>query len=196
VPVNTYRCPSVPDRQVTSAVAKSPRPAMTFPNPLGVTDYEAVMGVQPNSVNPHTGGIYNSGNRFAPMFRNSTVRLTDVGDGTSTTILLVECGGRPLVYRNRTAQPGLSNDQGIGWADSEGPFSFDGAAANGSAEGCGAACVAVMNAKNDNEPYSFHSTGSNILFTDGHVAFVKESVSLPTFAALCTMNAGEVVTNY
>lgn len=197
VPVATYRCPSAPDRQVTSAVAKSPRPAMSFPNPLGVTDYEAVMGVQPNSVNPHMGGsFYHSGNRFSPMYRNSTVRLTDVGDGTSATILLVECGGRPLVYRNRIAQPGLNNDQGIGWADSEGPFSFDGAAADGSAEGCGTACSTAMNAKNDNEPYSFHATGSNVLFTDGHVAFVKESVALPTFAALCTMNAGEVVTDY
>lgn len=49
-----------------------------------------------------------------------------------------------------------------------------------------------MNKKNDNEPYSFHSGGANFLFADGHVSFVSESVPLVTFAALCTMNAGEV----
>jgi prepilin-type N-terminal cleavage/methylation domain-containing protein len=31
IPVKTYRCPSAPERSITSAVAKSPRPAMTFP---------------------------------------------------------------------------------------------------------------------------------------------------------------------
>jgi len=170
---------------------------MSFANPLAVTDYEAIMGVRPASVNPHLpSAFYNATNYLAPMYRNSTVRITDVGDGTSSTILLVECGGRPSVYRNRIAQPGLSNDQGIAWADSEGPFSFDGASANGSAEGCGAGCNVAMNARNDNEPYSFHSTGSNVLFTDGHVQFLRESVPIATFAALCTANAGEVTGDY
>src|SRR5262245_18457090 len=44
VPVKTYQCPAVPRRQeVLSAVAKPPRPAMTFANPIAPTDYEAVM---------------------------------------------------------------------------------------------------------------------------------------------------------
>ena len=196
VPVKTYRCPSSPDRQVTSAVAKPPRPAMTFANSLGPTDYEAVMGVQPASVNPHVGGIYNSSNRFSVMYRNSTTKMTDVGDGTSSTIMVVEAAGRPVVYRGRAAQPALANDQGIGWADSEGPFSFDGARGDGSAEGCGAPCSAVMNARNDNEPYSFHSGGANFLFADGHVQFLSDSVPLRVLAALCTRNAGEVVGDF
>jgi prepilin-type processing-associated H-X9-DG protein len=120
--------------------------------------------------------------------------MTDVLDGTSSTVLVVECGGRPLVFRNRTAQHALANDQGIGWADSEGPFSLDGAATDGSAEGCGVNCPAPMNKKNDNEPYSFHVGGGNFLFADGHVQFIRESVPLSTFAALCTMQGGEVVT--
>ena len=196
VPVKTYRCPSVSQRaEVVSAIAKSPRPAMTFTNPIAPTDYEAIMGVQPASINPHlASAIYNSSNRFSVMSRNSSTKMTDVTDGTSSTIMLVECGGRPSVFRNRFLSSSLSNDQGIGWADSEGPFSFDGAAADGSAEGCGpgGGCTVAMNKKNDNEPYSFHSGGANFLFADGHVSFVSESVPLVTFAALCTMNAGEV----
>jgi prepilin-type N-terminal cleavage/methylation domain-containing protein/prepilin-type processing-associated H-X9-DG protein len=197
VPVKTYVCPSVSQRkEVLSAVAKSPRPAMTFTNPIAPTDYEAILGVQPNSINPHVGStLYNAGNRFSIMSRNSRTKMTDVTDGTSSTIMVVECGARPLVFRDRTAQAALNNDQGIGWIDSEGPFSLDGAKADGTLEGCGLTngCTVAMNKKNDNEPYSFHSGGGNFLFGDGHVQFVRDSIPLTTLAALCTMNAGEVV---
>ncbi|MCI0461667.1 MAG: DUF1559 domain-containing protein [Gemmataceae bacterium] len=102
------------------------------------------------------------------------------------------------MYRLRAASPGLANDQGISWADSEGPFSLDGASADGSLEGCTPArgCTAAMNKKNDNEPYSFHSGGGNFLFVDGHVQFISETVKLEVFAALCTRAAGEVVSDY
>ncbi|HET6572799.1 MAG TPA: DUF1559 domain-containing protein [Fimbriiglobus sp.] len=197
VPVKTYQCPSVPARaDVTSAVAHPPRPAMTFANPIAPTDYEAIMGVQPGSINPHLPApLYSSANRFSVMFRNSRVKMTEISDGTSGTIMVVECAARPLVYRGRSAQSGLSNDQGIGWADSEGPFSLDGAPADGSAEGCGPAggCTQAINARNDNEPYSFHSGGGNFLFADGHIQFVRDSAPLVTFAALVTRNGGEVV---
>ncbi len=196
VPVKTYQCPSVPSRAVvTSAVAHPPRPAVTFANPIAPADYEAVMGVQPGSINPHLPApLYNSGNRFSVMYRNSRVRMTDVSDGTSGTILVLECAARPLVYRGRSARAALANDQGIGWADSEGPFSLDGAAADGSAEGCGPAggCTAALNARNDNEPYSFHPGGAGALFADGHVRFVRDAVPLATFAALVTRAGGEV----
>ena len=200
VPVKIYQCPSVPTRaDVMSAVAHPPRPAMTFANPIAPADYEAIMGVRPTSINPHLSTpLYNSGNRFSVMHRNSRNRISDVIDGTSTTIMVVECGARPLVYRGRRAVPNVANDQGIGWADSEGPFSLDGSRADGTAEGCGptGGCTAAMNAKNDNEPYSFHVGGGNFLYVDGHVQFVQETIDLATFAALCTKNAGEVVGDY
>ena len=197
VPVRVYQCPSTAGRTaVTTAVAKPPRPPMTFPTPVTATDYEACMGVQPGSINPHLPApLYDASNRFSAMYRNSATAITDITDGTSSTILIVECAARPLVYRNRRADPTLSNDQGISWADSEGPFSFDGARDDGSAEGCGAACTATMNRKNDNEPYSFHADGGNFLFADGSVRFLRESVNLPTFAALLTKSAGEVVSD-
>jgi prepilin-type N-terminal cleavage/methylation domain-containing protein/prepilin-type processing-associated H-X9-DG protein len=194
-PVRVFDCPSVPKRlPVTSAVAKPPRPALTFAVPLAPTDYEAILGVQPASIDP---ALYNADNRFSVMHRNSAVKMTDVSDGTTSTVMVVECAARPLVYRLRQANPGLANDQGISWADSEGPFSLDGANAAGTLEGCTPAsgCIYPMNRKNDNEPYSFHPGGGNFLFADGHVQFVAESVTLQTFAALCTRAAGEVVSD-
>jgi prepilin-type N-terminal cleavage/methylation domain-containing protein/prepilin-type processing-associated H-X9-DG protein len=197
VAVNTFQCPSVPERRdVWSAVAHPPRPAMTFRYPLAPTDYEAIMGVQPDSINSHLPApLYNAGNRFAVMHRNSRTRLTDIADGTSATIMVVECAARPLVFRDRMPVSTLNNDQGIGWADSEGPFSLDGSSADGSAEGCGPAggCTFAMNRRNDNEPYSFHAHGGNFLFADGHAMFVRQSVSLPVFAALCTRKGREPV---
>jgi len=197
VPVKTYQCPSVPTRpEVLSAVAKPPRPTMTFTNPVAPTDYEAMMGVQPASINPHLSSpLYNNANRFSVMYRNSAIRLADILDGTSTTIAIVECGGRPLVYRVRVAEPAIGDDQGIGWADSEGPFSLDGASGDGLLEGCGPVlgCTAAMNKKNDNEPYSFHPGGGNFLFADAHVQFLDESIDLAVMAAMCTKNGGEVV---
>ena len=194
VPVKIYQCPSVGERkEVLSAVAKPPRPAMTFANPIAPSDYEAIMGVQPGSINPHLlTAIYSADNRWSVMYRNSQTKMTDVIDGTAGTIMVVECGARPLVYRKSSSQSALNNNQGIGWVDSEGPFSFDGASADGSAEGCGLSCAASMNKRNDNEPYSFHAGGGHFLFADGHVQFIRDSIDIKTFAALCTRAAGEV----
>ncbi len=199
VPVKTYQCPSVPQRaEVLSAIAKSPRPAMTFTNALAPTDYEAIMGVQPSSINPHmtNPAFYTAGNRFSVMYRNSRTTMVSVLDGTSNTIMIAETGARPLVYNGRSPNPALSNDQGIGWIDSEGPYSLDGASADGLTEGCGLPCNVPMNKRNNNEPYAFHSGGANFLFADGHVQFIRDSIPLTTLAALCTMNAGEVIGDY
>jgi prepilin-type processing-associated H-X9-DG protein len=123
------------------------------------------------------------------MSRDSAVTMAQVPDGTSNTIAVVECAARPLVYRLRVPQPALTNEQGICWADNEGAFSLDGATADGSAEGG----PFPMNKRNDNEPFSFHPGGGNVLFADGHVQFIQETIPLMTFAALCTRSAGEVV---
>jgi prepilin-type processing-associated H-X9-DG protein len=197
IPVRVFRCPSaVRGPDVVSAIAKSPRPALNFANPVAPADYEALIGVQPTSINPHLAWpLYNSTNRWSVMYRNSTTRIADILDGTSQTLLIVECSSRPLVFRQRRLQPGMFNDQGISWADSEGAFSVDGASPDGNSEGCGPAggCVAAMNRKNDNEPFSLHVGGANFLFADGRVQFVAESVPLEVLAALATAQSGEVI---
>lgn len=195
--VKTYVCPSTPVHNESLYVPpKPPRPSLTLTQPLGPTDYEAIMGVQPSAINSLLPNpIYNANNRFSVMFRNSRVRMTDVGDGTAFTIMVVEAAGRPLTYRLRQQRTDIENDQGQGWIDSEGPFSLDGASADGMFEGCGSAgpCDAPMNKKNDNEIYSFHTGGANFLFVDGHVQFIRENVPIGVLAALCTRNAGEVI---
>jgi prepilin-type N-terminal cleavage/methylation domain-containing protein/prepilin-type processing-associated H-X9-DG protein len=190
--VGLFECPSTPERlSVTSAVARPPRPAMSFPGALAPTDYEAIMGVQP-CIDPVRYAAASS-NRSV-MFRNSAVRIGDVRDGTNNTIAIVECAARPLTFRGTARRPDISNDQGHGWADSEGAFSLDGANEDGSLVCLGPTQTPrAINATNQNEPYSFHPLGANFLFADGHVSFVRDRVSLPVFAALCTRDAGEPV---
>jgi prepilin-type N-terminal cleavage/methylation domain-containing protein/prepilin-type processing-associated H-X9-DG protein len=186
-----FLCASVPQRiPVTSIVAKSLRPAMTFAHPLAPADYEALMGVQP-TVNQ---ALYASplANRSV-LFRNSTTRMAEITDGSSQTIIVVECSTRPLVYRGRMARVDLANDQGQGWIDSESAFSFDGASADGSLQGQGPQLTPrAVNATNENEPYSFHSGGASCLFADGHIEFTSESIALELFAALVTRAGGEL----
>jgi len=193
VPVPIFWCPSTPDRPVVvSAVAKRPRPALTFARPAQGTDYEAIMGVAP-SVDPLRYATHAT-NRSV-MFRNSRVSLLQIYDGSSQTIMVGECAARPLVYRGRVPRPDLPNDQGVCWIDSEGGFSLDGSNQDGSLQGLGPVLTPrAINATNENEPYSFHPSGANFLFADGSVRFVRESVQLLVFAALCTRQAGETVT--
>jgi len=190
--LRVHECPSVAQRkEVTAAPAKPPRPAMSFPAALASSDYEAIMGVQPT-----VGALYaEAALSRSAMFRNSAISLTAVTDGTSHTILLVECAARPLVFRGRTPRPGLSNDQCQGWIDSESAFSLDGASHDGSLQGRGPTLTPrAINATNENEPYSFHPGGANFLFADGHATFLPDSVALEVFAALCTRAGGEAVT--
>jgi prepilin-type processing-associated H-X9-DG protein len=44
-------------------------------------------------------------------------------------------------------------------------------------------------------PRSFHPGGVNVLLLDGHVQFIKDSVAIPSFRAIATRAAGEVVSS-
>jgi hypothetical protein len=85
------------------------------------------------------------------------------------------------------------HDQGIGWADSEGPFSLDGASGDGALEGCtpAAGCTFAINKKNDNEPYSFHTGGGNFLHRWPR-RLVSETIPLLTLSA-SSRAGGEVI---
>ena len=189
--LSVYQCPSVPQQSgISFAIAKEPRPDIEFPRPVARSDYEAMMGVREiiDSERYRTRAMTRS-----VMFRNSQVRFGDITDGTSNTIAVTECAARPSVYRNRTQQAGLINDQGFGWIDSESAFSLDGASNDGSSQGKGPEINGVaINATNENEPYAFHHGGAMFLFADGHASFLSESIDLKTLAAMVTKSGGEI----
>jgi prepilin-type processing-associated H-X9-DG protein/prepilin-type N-terminal cleavage/methylation domain-containing protein len=129
------------------------------------------------------------------LTRNVPTPISAVTDGTSSTMLVAEDAGRPDIYGRGgvpvsatvMAASGMAPKEG-GWADPGGPFSYDGADPNGSVPG-----NCPMNCSNWSEIYSWHTGGANVVFADGHVAFIRETVDYCKFAALWTRSGGEVI---
>jgi len=206
--VPAYRCPSVPPRgEVTripaSSDSDSGRPAInSLRVPLGHTDYEAMTGVK-NGVLPAPDPYSTESASAGLLTKDAVTRQRQITDGLSKTLLIVECAGRPLVYRmgRPWSKPATGEawiyDQGMGWSDSLGPFKLDSidptkaSATNmkGAAPGTGA----PMNATNEGECYSFHSGGMVVVFGDVSTRVLSESIDLRTFCGLITRAGGEAV---
>ena len=120
---------------------------------------------------------------------NAARRLADILDGSSQTIMIAECAGRPERWRRRRMVP---NDQLSGgpWA-SRNLLWCRGA----SAEGNAFFGPCAINCTNDREVYSFHPGGARVVFADGSVHFLKENVDIRNFARLVTYAGGEVVSS-
>ena len=113
-------------------------------------------------------------------------------DGTSKTLLIVECSSRPTWVMGTPQQvvDGVIN-QCLGWADSLGPFKLhpiDKFGEKNAARNAGF----PMNKTNNGEAFSWHPNGMNVTRTDGSTAFISEDIDLRVFAALITRAGGEV----
>jgi len=188
-----FLCPSAQRPTSLQVIPeKKPRPNILLSSELARCDYEAIMGVQPLSINRYLNEqFYNNSNRYSVMYRNSVIKSSQVTDGLSKTIILSECSSRPDVYRNFDYISGQINDQGAGWIDSEGSFSFDGSSEDGKNQGCGQNCFVSINSTNYNEIYSFHKNYSSFLFGDGGVIVLYESIDIRLISSLLTSNANE-----
>ncbi len=169
-----FLCPSVPgSRDGVSHV-------------FGLLDYTPIFDVDPGLI--ATGLLAPwTGNPDGPMKWDPSRRgLTEISDGTSTTILLAEDAGRPDLWQ-AGKRVGTIPDLG-GWGGNH-LINLDGASQDGSTlwGPCGINCT------NIHEIYSFHGGGANVIFADGHVSFLREGMSIKTLAGLVTANGGEVV---
>jgi prepilin-type processing-associated H-X9-DG protein len=112
----------------------------------------------------------------------------DIPDGLSTSILFGEVAGRPDSYVAGRKVPGRDEVLGGPWAALENGlvvkgFSFDGTTSPGR---CAINC-------NNQDVYSFHPGGANILFADGHVRLVSAGIDVREFVKMVTRSGGEVV---
>jgi prepilin-type N-terminal cleavage/methylation domain-containing protein/prepilin-type processing-associated H-X9-DG protein len=120
---------------------------------------------------------------------NRTTCMAEISDGTSTTILMAECAGRPTLWRAGKPVPNQWLNGGP-WASRSLLFGRgatpDGAAFFGDC---------AINCTNDREVYSFHPGGANAVFADGSVHFLKATIDIRVFARLVTRAGGEVVSD-
>jgi len=197
--VPLFRCPTGPQgetiRVPASPDSDSARPAIPAlkVNP-GRTDYEAMTGVKPAVLSPDPYAAKGD-NSKGMLDKDVVTRPRNVLDGMSKTILLVECAGRPQVYRaGKVQQSGTlpAVNQCVGWADSLGPFKLDPMTTAGVA-GAAANAGVPFNVSNDGEAYSFHPGGIGAVFGDAGTRFLADGMDLRVFCGLVTRAGGEAV---
>lgn len=195
--VSVFRCPTTPPSATiqvpASADSDSARPALSAlrVNPGG-TDYEVVTGVKPAvlSPDPYAG---KGDNTKGMLDKDVVTPLKLVADGMSKTILVVECAGRPLVYRAGTLQQtatGPTVNQCVGWADSLGPFKVDPVTAAG-VVGAAANAGVPFNGTNESEAYSFHQGGIVAVYGDASTRFLADGMDLRTYCGMITRSGSE-----
>ena len=151
------------------------------------TDYFGISGVDGKLATYL--GLTNADPRGVLTKKDSSInRFADVVDGTSNTIALTECAGRPQLYRAGMPASGTLNR--TGWADHATGFdpkgySFDGTLSPG---------PCTINCSNDKAIYSFHVGGANVAFADGSARFLRATIDPGALVRLITRAGGEVVT--
>ncbi len=177
----------------------------------GRTDYFPIPGLHntalqaagmPAAYIAAVGEGKDSGTITGPLI-TGTIRMASITDGTSNTMMVSECGSKPIGYNGfrqiyRSEVDGLPVDGiiepvssgGGAWADN---FTYSSlAGAQGRQNGIrGGICM--VNCTSNNEIYAFHPGGANALFVDGSVHFFKDMASVPLIAAMVTRAGGEIV---
>jgi prepilin-type N-terminal cleavage/methylation domain-containing protein/prepilin-type processing-associated H-X9-DG protein len=202
--IKIFLCPSAPgDATIDYAPTlnqgynSTGQYAINYPSPLifGRTDYAPIAGTAlgiGGTLEQQVSG--NPGILVEPPA--PPTRFTDILDGTSNTFLVVEDSSRPDLWSNKGQLGRLVTQGGGAWADPFGYMVMNGSDPNGSGQvggtgGTPATCA--MNCSNDNEMFSFHTGGMNVLLGDGSVRFVSQNLTLNLAAALISKAGGEVV---
>jgi prepilin-type N-terminal cleavage/methylation domain-containing protein/prepilin-type processing-associated H-X9-DG protein len=212
-------CPSGLDSNRLDVDPASTGGSKGFGNPpiVGITDYGAFYGVhntfvQANSTYVPPGDL--SG--VLTKTDGQTISIADVIDGTSNTIFVAESAGRPYLWQGGTKQGSDLTVHGVdggGWARPASDLWLIGSSKNGTQlggpytinanNGIDAGGVYPMTAgtpplgtDGSGQIFSFHPNGANVLFTDGSVRFLDQSIAFTTIADLVTRNGGEVIPKY
>jgi prepilin-type processing-associated H-X9-DG protein/prepilin-type N-terminal cleavage/methylation domain-containing protein len=150
------------------------------------TDYGPTLGVSPDHVDLSL--INRPADYRGVLAQNSMARPGDITDGTSNTILVAECAGRPTTWWAGRMVPDVLAPGGP-WASGANGFSVAGSAPDGATR----PGPCAVNCTNYGELYSFHPGGANVVFADGSVRFLQAGISLRVLAALITRAGGEIV---
>jgi prepilin-type N-terminal cleavage/methylation domain-containing protein/prepilin-type processing-associated H-X9-DG protein len=186
--LRTFRCPSMVPPPVPAA----------FP---GWSSYAVCIGNQPNPFfapgaggNPPTDNgviVRLIGGGSGGATGQQGVRMTDISDGTSNTILVGEMGFQLRDY-NFTSGPFAGQRRGGNtqwvWGYASYSFGSTGRHLNTAATGTPADLTNRLGSFR-----SDHIGGANFALADGSVRFLRDSIDPATYLALGSRNGGEVV---
>jgi prepilin-type processing-associated H-X9-DG protein len=189
-------CPSSPQRMAQFTLMGGPQVDL-----LGLTDYSPTYGLTGQVVsaglfpaNSNLRGVLTEGNKPNPM--------SLILDGTSQTVMLLECAGKPMRWiLGRHVPPnhgGGDGNVGGGAAGSAwaGPFTDIGGRGH-QYDGITTPGPCMINCSNQPGAgvYSFHPGGAHMLFADGSARFVRQSIAQYVFYSLFTRSGGETLAN-
>lgn len=192
-------CPSAPvDEHRLDKVAPGIEAAVSDYAPVGAVDPIVVAQLSPP---PKSLGGVMTRLILTTTPRPKWIRVQDIRDGLSNTVVVVEDAGRPIFY-TKDGQGPLNNNpgngelpvvngrvRGAGWADPDSMIRFHSVAPDGlSTPG-----PCAVNCTNNNEAFAFHPGGVYCFFADNSIHFLAEEMSPKVYAALVTRYGGEVI---
>jgi prepilin-type N-terminal cleavage/methylation domain-containing protein/prepilin-type processing-associated H-X9-DG protein len=179
VPLKVLQCPS-------ADTGRRHRDIYGFGIDLACMDYAATKGVNP--VLAERGWIDQVGNYDGVMLINSLMRIADITDGTSSTIIIAEDADRPKIWHAGRLLPGELPCGG--WIQYGG---CDLTIRGSTPDGVTTPGRCAINCTNNGEVYSLHPGGANAVFADGSVHFLRTGMDIRILARLITRAGGEVV---
>ena len=180
--LEVLQCPSAESQRWVTAVEDPVNYSYGGRGACG--DYTGVLEVDPALVD--LGLVEQPANYEGVLTENYLTRLADITDGTSHTIHVTECAGRPQLWRAGRAVPG-SYAPGAAWVG--GTLTLG---KGSTADGVSKPGPCAINCTNHREVYSFHPSGANAVYVDGSVHFLNANMDIRIFARLATRAGGEV----
>ncbi len=181
--IKVYVCPSTP---IPNHMDSSSSPTGACGDYQSVNALKTFVGINcfgyPNllSTDPRLAGC---------LEEDSATPAMRITDGLSQTIIVAEDAGRPEQYMFGGVMYQNPQDFKEGaWANPNAAFSIDGSNQDGTVPG-----PCALNCSNNSEIFGFHDTGSNVVFADGSVHYLRQGMNLCTLAALCTRAGGELI---
>jgi prepilin-type N-terminal cleavage/methylation domain-containing protein/prepilin-type processing-associated H-X9-DG protein len=225
VGINAFLCPSSPGPATINYWAaqweSSGNGPETWAQPSpptqiwGLADYFAIpgfhcdtiaaVGLDPNATTDNSPLCNNEPGVISSPGTAQGNSIASITDGTSNSAMIGEMTARPIGYNhfrqvyqdtlhgNTTIDGIIAPAPGGGgaWAD---PFSY--AHLHGaSLQGTRGAGYYLINASTDNELYSFHPGGVNMLFADGSVHFLKETIDRRIIVYLVCRADGSIISS-
>jgi hypothetical protein len=183
-PLEVLQCPSAePDRWVTAVEDAS---NYSYGGKGACTDYAGVRDVDTRLV--ALGLVDEVANYQGILTRGHLTRIKEITDGTSQTLLVTECAGRPELWRAGQPVPEIYVFPNGAWVGGT-LILFQGSTPDGTTR----PGPCAVNCTNNLEAYSFHPAGVNAVFGDGSVHFLDGEMDIRIFARLVTRAGGEVV---
>ncbi len=210
--VKVYLCPSNALRPSTGRDNEGF--GYTDYGPTVYTDIDPTTGLK-NPATRVNGALHWVG-RNAPSGQLGGSTIASITDGTSTTIAVAEDSGRVEPQVSAYLDPTGGGNHGYRafwrWAEPDSGFGVSGPPANASGTGTavnnnaypinsgngplGCNWITTSNCGPNDEIFSFHTNGAQVVFCDGHVEFLQGGMDSRICRFLVTAGGGEPIPSY